>query len=474
MRLFEICISVSALYLFLILLVKKPNKLSILFGISINVFFVMLHGIFDGFRIIMLPAYLLSAIIIIASIYKLLLNTNFRIKNSLIKIISFIYALACIMLPIALPVFSMPDPSGSFGIGTISMDFLDTSRKENYTKSPGDFRKLMAQLWYPIDKGRGKITYEPYPKEIMNTLETVFGLPTWIFNYLSKIPTHTVKNAAISNKQSQYPVILFSPGYRSTRFQNMALIEELVSNGYIVVGIDHSYISSKINFNDGSKAAPEKTLTKKLKEKKFYEYEIEVCSDDASFILSQLISLNTYDSKHKLANKLDLANTGFLGHSHGGGTVIEALAKDKRFKAGLSLEGIVLDNAANKSISQPFMYLQSSKTIEATSNKRINSYIIHLARNSLSNLRKIHNKSTADFYYLIMDGYNHNSFTDMPMICPILFLKNKPIETTNVYVLSFFNKYLKQKDSDFINDPSKEYPYVKFQRGINIKFPGIK
>ena len=38
----------------------------------------------------------------------------------------------------------------------------------------------------------------------------------------------------MSNASSSYPVVLFSPGVRSARFQSMTAVEELVSHGYIV------------------------------------------------------------------------------------------------------------------------------------------------------------------------------------------------------------------------------------------------
>lgn len=78
-------------------------------------------------------------------------------------------------------------------------------------------------------------------------MSLVFRFPPSLFGYLDAIPTHTAEGAAVSGTLPKYPVLLFSPGVRSTRYQSMTIVEELASNGYIVVGIAHPYTSSKVD-----------------------------------------------------------------------------------------------------------------------------------------------------------------------------------------------------------------------------------
>ena len=49
-------------------------------------------------------------------------------------------------------------------------------------------------------------------------------------------------------------MIIFSHGLGGMRTQNMTHVEHLVSNGYTVIGIDHSYDANIVYFNDGSYA----------------------------------------------------------------------------------------------------------------------------------------------------------------------------------------------------------------------------
>ena len=121
----------------------------------------------------------------------------------------------------------------------------------------------------------------------------------------------------------------------------MTAIEELVSHGYIVVGIDHPYTSAQVTFPDGHgvayEANPEFDTSEEL-----YQYNVQgvgIRAADASFVLDTLTQWNKHDPNQLLEGKLDLDCVGIFGHSYGGATTAEALAQDDRFKAGLSLEG---------------------------------------------------------------------------------------------------------------------------------------
>ncbi|WP_238354031.1 alpha/beta hydrolase [Paenibacillus sp. 23TSA30-6] len=122
----------------------------------------------------------------------------------------------------------------------------DQSRDETLSATPGDKRELMINVWYPVDPDVAKQKpKEPYPAELGEAISLVFGIPKQLFSYLTTIPTHVVQGAEISNAEAKYPVLLFSPGIRSTRFQSMTAVEELVSHGYIVVSFDPTYTKKR-------------------------------------------------------------------------------------------------------------------------------------------------------------------------------------------------------------------------------------
>ena len=54
-----------------------------------------------------------------------------------------------IILPIAVPVFHFPLPTGPYSIGTVPYHLVDQTRGEVFTADPDDRRELMVQVWYP-------------------------------------------------------------------------------------------------------------------------------------------------------------------------------------------------------------------------------------------------------------------------------------------------------------------------------------
>jgi len=62
---------------------------------------------------------------------------------------------------------------------------------------------------------------------------------------------HAIANAHISTTQDRYPVLIFEPGLGNLPTDSTTVIEDLVSHGYIVVGITPTYSASIVVFPDG-------------------------------------------------------------------------------------------------------------------------------------------------------------------------------------------------------------------------------
>lgn len=54
-----------------------------------------------------------------------------------------------VALPMMVPVFSFAQPTGPYGIGTLSYHWVDASRSEVFAADPKERRQLMVQIWYP-------------------------------------------------------------------------------------------------------------------------------------------------------------------------------------------------------------------------------------------------------------------------------------------------------------------------------------
>ena len=80
----------------------------------------------------------------------------------------------------------------------------------------------------------------------------ICNFSTSMLNYLNKVETNVYRNIEIADEV--FPVLIFSHGYNSKANGYYALLTELVSHGYIVFAINHTYESTGTTFPDGSES----------------------------------------------------------------------------------------------------------------------------------------------------------------------------------------------------------------------------
>lgn len=459
-----------------VLFVKSSRRLTsaILLAVAAA---LALHGAVDHYRIQMVPAYALALGLVVVLVRRLVkpehaarVKSFRKLGKSLLLVLVIALSGTAVYLSRLLPVFTMPEPTGTYAVGTIARQLTDESREETLGADSEEKRSLMVNIWYPVDReaaeGRDR---EHYPSGLGEAISLVFGLPKQLFSHTALIPTHVVGGAAVSTAEASYPVVLFSPGIRSTRFQSMTAIEELVSHGYIVVGMDHPYTSARVAFPDGHSVYyepdPEFAASAEL-----YAYNVTgvgIRAADASFVLDMLTQWNTQDPDGLFQGKLDLDRTGIFGHSYGGATTAEALALDKRFKAGVSLEGGFWGEVAHTGLQQPFMYLMSGGTAHSLDPSATEKDEVFYEEFP-PDLDYVMTNSTNDTYYLTVDHFIHQSFTDISLISPSLFAKGiEPVHNVDItrsYVRAFFDQYLKGEPQSLLEGPSSDFPEVHFDQ----------
>lgn len=466
MRILEWILVLVTLVVAILMLVRLRRGMRMAM-ISALVLFTVLHGVIEQFRVQMLPTYLLVLVLLVMIVVRQK-NHRSRIQATLTSIMVLLLSAGSVALTWLLPAFTMPEPTGLYAIGTFQQQLVDESREETKSPEPGDKRELMINVWYPVDHEAAKgLPLEHYPAELGEAISLVFGIPPQVFSYLDTIPTHVVTGAKVSAAESSYPVLLFSPGVRSARFQSMTAIEELVSHGYIVVGIDHPYTSAQVTFPDGHgvayEANPEFDTSEEL-----YQYNVQgvgIRAADASFVLDTLTQWNKHDPNQLLEGKLDLDRVGIFGHSYGGATTAEALAQDDRFKAGLSLEGGFWGTVSTTAMKQPFMYIMSGETAKSfapDATEKDNVFYPEFE----PDLDHVMTHSLNDTYYLTVDGFFHQSFTDISLISPRMFARGMTpehnVDITRSYTLAFFDRYLKGEQQGLLEGPSDRFPETAY------------
>jgi len=216
------------------------------FGISIGILIV--HFVLEGYRWQMIPVYLIF-LVLAWCIYKK--SSFFKggwLRKTMTGIPLILLLVIAWALPYLLPVFDLPTPTGKHNVGSQYIH-LKTNQDEIITTDPNDKRELMIKVWYPAQLKNEET--EPYLNDGDRVgFASKYGLPKSTLNYLNHVETHTFVNPSV--EEGQFPVLIFSPGIYANASGYYAMLEEIVSHGYIVFNINHTYETTGTLFPDGA------------------------------------------------------------------------------------------------------------------------------------------------------------------------------------------------------------------------------
>ncbi len=466
MRTFEI-----ALLLILIVLpfVKRPvlrrfktNSVLLFLGVLL-----ILHFLLEGWRWQMVPVYIL--VLVLAWRIKVI-DASEPVRMNFLRGIGFFGILAMLfagwLLPMALPVFSLPEPSGPYKVGT-EMVYVQTGQDEVITEDPSDNRDMMIKLWYPSETDVSSLQAEKYiPDASRAGFALKYGLPAGALNYLDRVETYAFKD--IPAADGSFPVLIFSHGYGSKAHGYYALLSEIASRGYVIVNMNHTYESLGATLPDGSERYFDYDYQAKISAETMTVIQplIDAFKNDTSFekrhpivrkasleyfegrvqdrwaedMIAALDLLETWNSEGPLKGRLDLDKIGVFGHSVGGGAAGNLALKDKRIKAAANLDGIQWGEKIDTTYAIPYLYVSADWPEE---HEDINSHVYL-------------QKSTDYFYETKLLKSGHPNFMDIPFMIPVKSLAGTgeidPYLGTEIItelLSSFFDRHLKgQPDQD--------------------------
>ena len=155
-----------------------------------------------------------------------------------------------------IPLNDIQSPTGEHSVGTQTFYWVDEERDEWFSQKKGDKRELVVQVWYPSSESDG--IKDPWLDNASLREEAIidnFKVPKFIAKAVNRVDTDTIKDST-PLLSSDYPVIIFSHGFEGFRSQNTTQIQELVSNGYIVFALDHTYDAALTILPDGIPNSP--------------------------------------------------------------------------------------------------------------------------------------------------------------------------------------------------------------------------
>jgi hypothetical protein len=439
----------------------------------------------------MVPAYVLTVLFLVDWTMQRVAPAGGIVKQILTKrVVAGCAIVLCILgmglsaaLPIVLPVFHFPRPSGPYQIGTLTYHWVDSSQREIFSTDPSAHRELMAQVWYPV-KGDSSSVRAPYVQDasaLSPALARAFHVPRFTFDYFQEVPTDAIPSAPIANDEPSYPVLIFLTGITGFRQSNTFQIEELVSHGYIVVGIDQPYAAATVVFPDGHQIVGwtrdqmqpliQQSLSPvanapMLNGQALKNGIIPYLGQDVSFTLDQLTALNGVDPNGILTGRLDLQRVGAFGVSLGAMVASEACHEDLRLKACLMMDAAMPTDVVQAGLRQQGMWLT-----RPASDMRLENWKESDITQTLNTMRAVFNEeSTGNGYYVSIPGMFHVNFTDAPYFTPLAYQigltgpinARRGFDIVNAYSLAFFDQHLKGHSAVLLNGPAKQYPEVLF------------
>jgi len=444
MHILEVFIYLLSVLMMWILMSKKTIKKQFVIALlSVTILVIILHLVIDGTRWQLYTLYLAVLMIEIMISIKTIMNISLKKRIRIITnvvfstliVISFIAA-------IVFPIYEIPTPTGDYLIGTESFVIEDETRYELYGDDSTEFRKIKIQIWYPAESVDG---YEQAPwledgAVVSRALSKDFGFPSFFLDQTADIMSNSYVGAPISNASANYPVIIISHGWRGFRNVHTDYAEELASQGYIVIGIDHTYGSVATFFSEDDIAYINRdALPPRETTPDFLDYANQLVytyASDITTTLNYLEEINDSSNPSRFSELLDLEKIGLLGHSTGGGADVAIALNDDRIDAVMGLDAWVEpidETEISKGLSIPSLFLRSG----AWETRDNNANLYSLIENSTvpSNLYQI-------------DGTTHFDFAMDYMYSPL----TKYIGMSGTVQEEYLNSILKSLITDFFNE----------------------
>ena len=311
-----------------------------------------------------------------------------------------------------------------------------------------------------------------------------FEMPSFLLSHFKLVKTESYHNT--TPLEGSYPVVLYSPS--RDLIQNTTLFQELASHGYIVFSAGHPYWNA-FYYNSLGQAIPfdkdnayyramwdeenldavaavkeEITRAPNLEMKKEAQVklndlmpleiaDVRLWSEDLSFLLDLLE--DPTQNQSLIMRHIDASRAGVIGFSKGGSAAGQFSVSDSRCRAGINLSGFMFGDAVITNISIPFMIMESIEEW-CTDCRPICEAIYEDAQN--------------EAYMVRVNGARHGNFSDWSLVGPFLKLSgmigpidgHRFLDIQNHYVLSFFDRHLKELETSQLEADRSKYPEVEF------------
>ena len=314
--------------------------------------------------------------------------------------------------------------TGAYKVNEASAILVDESRVDEF-ESDGSFREVPAHFYYP------------------------------------------------ENAEGEYPLVIFSHGAFGYYQSNFSTYEELASNGYIVVALDHPHHSFFTKDTDGKMITVDEKFIYEVtrdddavsKEEMMTDSQawLKVRVDDENFVLDTIkeaknsgtlsTAWHTSDADTVLSviNRIDTDKIGLTGHSLGGASAV-ALGRERTdIDAVIDIDGTMMGEITGV-MNGEYTYNSESYPVPVLALFTENNYnMIESDESGFYRVNENMINNAKDGRIVTFENAEHMDFTDLPLFSP--FLGNmlgsgerdneEMMNTLNSVVLNWFDYYLK-------------------------------
>jgi len=378
-------------------------------------------------------------------------------------------------------------PTGPYRVGVLGLQAVDSARAELPGEQPPEFRNVTAQVWYPARPAASARPEKYRTREMTRAVASFLGFPIFFNSFLALVDSHSFPDSPPDGSDAPYPVVLYHHGYGGFTRVHVALIEDLVSHGYVVASVGHAFESAFLETPAGDlipfdpenpvyagrleeahgeeqERLKDRVLEARTVEEQGEAYRALLAASprhqestrawaaDGSFVLDRLALLNITEGP--LEGLLDLTRVGAIGHSLGGAAAGQAVTDDPRVLAGVDLDGFMFGDLIDADSDAPFMYVSAARPWAGVGGSALTFFF---------------ERSAGPSYLVVIDGFEHGTFTDLALFVSMWPGENPAVDGARAlriqraYVRAFFDRHLQGADATLLDGPSGEYPEVSIR-----------
>ncbi len=355
--------------------------------------------------------------------------------------------MSCLLLPFVAP----RTPRGPYAVGVAQLPAIQL---HPFVGGTDELKAApLVRLWYPAQRRR---------------------LPIWgcldermAAGFRAQPCLPYARDAALAASSGRFPILIYFDGWPEDRIQNIDLILELASRGFVVASVEFPTIAQRPMIDYSSDAAFERSVREDHARARAH-------AQDAVAVLNALDALDK-QAGNNFARRLDTNRAGTLGFSFGGAIAAEASRVDPRIKAVVNMDGRHWGDSLERGVERPYMFICEELTMptaaDLASSDPTTRYEARLDQVDYSRLAA--NQQALGGIRVTIAGMAHMNFTDVPLRSPLRRLSGggaidprRAQFLIQTYVVEFFSRYLLSSDPPGLDAPLPQFPEVRVQSWI--------